>query len=158
MNTSVTTVEITMPLIITTPISLIISLVSPMPAAMGTMARMVVRVVIMMGRMRRGQALRMAVSRSSPISRRILMYSTRMMELFTTVPASMIRVTREMMERSFPHRGRAKRAPVKATGRIIMTITGIRKDSNWAASTKYTRPNATSRASSRSPKLSIMLA
>ena len=60
------------------------------------------------------------------------------------------------MDRSRPVRGRANRAPLKATGRIIITMTGIRKDSNWAASTKYTRPRATTRASSRSLKLSIM--
>ena len=79
-----------------------------------------------------------------------------MMEALTTVPASMIRATREIMDRSRPVTGRANRAPVKATGRIIMTMTGMRKDSNWEARTKYTRPRATTRASSRSEKLSIM--
>ena len=59
-----------------------------------------------------------------------------MMEALTTVPASIIRATREIMDRSRPVRGRANRAPVKATGRIIITITGMRKDSNWEASTK----------------------
>ena len=79
-----------------------------------------------------------------------------MMEALTTVPASMIRATREIMDRSRPVRGRANSAPPKATGRIIITITGMRKDSNWLASTKYTRPRATSRASSRSLKFSVM--
>ena len=127
-----------------------------MPNAMGTMARTVVSVVIIMGRIRRGQAFMIAVSRSSPICRRILIYSTKMMELFTTVPASMIKDTREIMDRSRPVRGRANSAPVKATGRISITITGIRKDSNCAARTKYTRPMATSRASSRSEKFSVI--
>ena len=79
-----------------------------------------------------------------------------MMEALTTVPASIIRATREIMDRSRPVTGRANSAPLKATGRIIITITGMRKDSNWEASTKYTSPRATSRASSRSEKLSIM--
>ena len=73
MNSSVTTVEMIMPLIMVTPMSLIISLESPIPRAMGIMAKMVVRVVIMTGRTRRGQALRMASSRLSPISRRMRM-------------------------------------------------------------------------------------
>ena len=46
------------------------------------------------------------------------------------VPASIIRATREIMDRSRPVTGRANSAPLKATGRIIMTMTGIRKDSN----------------------------
>ena len=45
---------------------------SAMPRAMGTRARMVVRVVISTGRTRRGQAWRMASSRLSPRSRRWL--------------------------------------------------------------------------------------
>ena len=49
-------VEITIPEIMVTPMSDIISLVSPTASAMGTMAKMVVRVVIRMGRTRRGQA------------------------------------------------------------------------------------------------------
>ena len=65
-------VEITMPLIMTTPMSDIISLVSPMPSAMGTIARIVVKVVIITGRMRNGQAWRMASSRLSPRYRRCL--------------------------------------------------------------------------------------
>ena len=139
------------------PMSDIISLVSPIPMAMGTMARMVVRVVIKMGRTRRGQAWRMAVSRSSPRARRILMYSTRMMEELTTVPASMMMETRDSMERSRPVTGRPNRDPVKATGRISMTITGMRKLSNCTARTKYTSSSAAARAMSRSPKLSIMV-
>ncbi len=43
---------------------------SAMPRAMGTRARMVVRVVISTGRTRRGQARRMASTRLSPRSRR----------------------------------------------------------------------------------------
>ncbi len=43
---------------------------SAMPRAMGTRARMVVRVVISTGRTRRGQAWRMASTRLSPRSRR----------------------------------------------------------------------------------------
>ena len=46
------------------------------------------------------------------------------------MPASIIRATREIMDRSRPVRGRANSAPVKATGRIIITMTGMRKDSN----------------------------
>ena len=70
--------------------------------------------------------------------------------------ARMMRATREIMDRSRPVTGRANRAPEKATGRIIMMMTGMRKDSNWAARIKYTRPMATSSASSRSVKLSII--
>ena len=84
------------------------------------------------------------------------MYSTRMMEELTTVPASMMMATRVIMDRSRPVSGRANRAPVKATGRIIMTMMGMRKDSNWAASTKYTNPSATASASSKLVKLSTM--
>ena len=64
------------------------------------------------------------------------MYSTRMIEELTTVPASIIIDTSARMDRSRPVRGRANRAPVKATGRISMTMTGMAKDSNWTASTK----------------------
>ena len=119
-----------MPLIMVMPMSLIISLVSPQPMAMGTMARMVVSVVIITGRTRSGQAFKMASSRLSPIFRRILIYSTRMMEELTTVPASMMMATREIMDISRPVSGRANSAPAKATGRIIIMMTGMRKDSN----------------------------
>ena len=68
--------------------------------------------------------------------RRILMYSTRMMEELTTVPASMMMATRAIMDMSRPVRGRANSAPVKATGRMSMTMTGMAKDSNCTASTK----------------------
>ena len=156
MNSSVTTVEMTMPLIMVMPISVIISLVPPIPKAMGTMARTVVKVVIRMGRTRRGQAWRMASSRLSPMPRRILMYSIKMMELLTTVPASMMMDTNARMDISRPVRGRANRAPVKATGRIIMTMAGMTKDSNCTASTKYTSSRATTRAKPRSEKLSIV--
>ena len=88
--------------------------------------------------------------------RRILIYSIKMMELLTTVPASMMMATSAIIDRSRPVMGRANRAPVKATGRIIMTMAGMTKDSNCTASTKYTSSRATSRAKPRSPKLSIM--
>ena len=98
----------------------------------------------------------MASSRLSPMPRRILMYSTRMMEALTTVPASMIMATRAIIDISRPVRGRANRAPVKATGRIIMTMAGMVKDSNCTASTKYTSNRATTRAKPRSEKLSMV--
>ena len=80
-----------------------------------------------------------------------------MMEELTTVPASIISATSETIDRSRPVSGSANSAPEKATGRIIMTMTGMRKDSNWDASTNYTSPSATMSASNRSPKFSIML-
>ena len=46
---------------------------------------------------------------------------------------------------------------MKATGRISMTMTGMRKLSNWTARTKYTNSRAAARAMSRLPKLSIMV-
>ena len=73
MKSRVTTVEITMPLIITTPMGWSISLPSPVPTAMGIKASTVVRVVIIMGRTRRGQASMIASSFSWPRSRRMLM-------------------------------------------------------------------------------------
>ena len=59
------------------------------------------------------------------------------------MPTSMIRASRTMMDRSCLVRGRPKRAPDRAMGRISITITGMIKDSNWAARMKYTRPMAT---------------
>ena len=67
---SVATVEMTMPVIMTTPIGFIISEPSPFENTIGTRPRMVVIAVIRTGRTRRGQALRMAVFLSSPRSRR----------------------------------------------------------------------------------------
>ena len=64
-------VETTIPEIMVMLMSLIISAApSARPKAMGTRARMVVRVVINTGRIRRGQAWRMASTRLSPCSRR----------------------------------------------------------------------------------------
>ena len=68
------TVETSIPAIMVVPMSLIISFILPvMPSAVGTRARMVVSVVISTGRIRSGQAWRMASSRVSPRSRRCLM-------------------------------------------------------------------------------------
>ncbi len=55
-----------------------------------------------------------------------------------------------------PNRNCVDSEPSRLTGRIIITITGIRNDSNWDASTKYTRPSATIRAVPRLRKESIM--
>ena len=64
-------VEMVMPLIMVMLMSDIISAApSDMPRAMGIRARIVVSVVISTGRIRRGQAWRMASSRLSPRSRR----------------------------------------------------------------------------------------
>ena len=41
-------------------------------------------------------------------------------------------------------------------GRMSITMTGMRKDSNWAARMKYTRPVATTMANSRVWKFSII--
>ena len=73
MNSNVMPVEMIIPLIMVRHISVIISGVSPVARAMGTIARTVVMVVIMTGRIRRGQAWRMASSRLSPLPRRTLM-------------------------------------------------------------------------------------
>ena len=73
-----------------------------------------------------------------------------MMEALTTVPASMMSATMEIIEMSLPVTGRANSAPEKAMGSIIIMMTGMTKDSNCAASTKYTRHSATNSASSRS--------
>jgi tRNA-dihydrouridine synthase len=70
--------------------------------------------------------------------------------------ARYIDMSLEELKSPRPVIGRINSAPEKATGRIIMMMTGIRKDSNCAASTKYTKPSATTRASSRSLKLSII--
>ena len=72
MKSKVTTVEITMPKIITMPMGWSISLPSPVPTAMGIRASTVVRVVIRMGRTRRGQAARIASFFSMPLARRML--------------------------------------------------------------------------------------
>ena len=48
----------------------------------------------------------------------------------------MMMATRAIMDMSRPVRGRANRAPVKATGRMSMTMMGMAKDSNCTASTK----------------------
>ena len=80
------------------------------------------------------------------------------MEALTTVPASMMRETSEIIERSLPVSGSAKSAPAKAMGRIIMMMTGMTKDSNCEASTKYTRPTETMSARPRSEKFSIIAA
>ena len=58
------------------------------------------------------------------------------MEELTTVPTSITRESRTIMDRSIPVMGRPKRAPDRATGRMSITITGRTKDSNWAARMK----------------------
>ena len=52
------------------------------------------------------------------------------------MPTSMIRASRTIIERSIPVRGRPNNAPERAMGRMSMTITGIRNDSNCAARMK----------------------
>lgn len=79
-----------------------------------------------------------------------------MIDALTTVPASMISDTREIIEISLPVSGNATSAPVNATGRISITMTGMVNDSNCTARTKYTSPRATTSARSRLPKLSII--
>ena len=59
-------VEITIPVIITTPIGFIISEPSPLEHTIGTRPRIVVIAVISTGRTRRGHAFRIAVFLSSP--------------------------------------------------------------------------------------------
>ena len=65
-----------------------------------------------------------------------LMESTRTMDELPTVPINIMSASRTIMDRSMPVSGRPKRAPDKATGKIIMTMTGMIKDSNWAARIK----------------------
>ena len=101
--------------------------------ASGTMPTMVDREVMRIGRKRVDTPSRIAVFRSSPASRRSRMMSTRMIELFTTVPTSSTRPTITGIDTGLSAMNRAAETPARLSGIAIITVTGWTKDRNWAA-------------------------
>lgn len=111
---------------------------SPKPKHMGKSARMVVALVMIIGRIRNWAAIMIASSNGCPSSFRRLMASTRMIELFTAIPANMITPIKAIMFNVCPVSKKAQIHPTPAKGMVSRIVNGWRRDSNWAAITMYT--------------------
>ena len=72
------------------------------------------------------------------------------------MPTSMTKPMREMTLSSVPLSSRARKPPVKARGMVNMTMSGSRRDWNWATMTKYTSTTPSSSISMTCPMASIM--
>ena len=89
--------------------------------------------VMRMGRRRVCPACRMASRRGNPRSRNCVMNSMSRMALFTTMPASIMMPSSDMMLTVVRVTSSKKNTPIPASGRLNMIASGLSKDSNWAA-------------------------
>ena len=117
----------------------------PPPMAMGIMERIVVRLVIRMGRRRVAPASMSAVL-NSMVPRYWLAVSTKRMPLFTTVPIKIRNPRMEVMLMVTPVKPSSPKDPTRLNGIVVITMTENFGDSNWAAMTTNTRNTATAMA------------
>ena len=113
-----------------------ISAPSPRPSAIGVSPRMVVSVVIRMGRSRIWPAATIASALAIPSRRSRLMQSTSTMAFFTTIPASITTPIRTITLRVDPESRSAHTTPIAASGIVKRIRNGCSSDSNWLAITK----------------------
>ena len=113
-----------------------ISAPSPSPSAIGASARIVVRVVIRIGRSRISPAATMASTFAIPSRRSRLMQSTSTMAFLTTMPASMTTPMSTMTLIVDPESRSAQTTPIAPSGIVKRIRNGCISDSNWLAITK----------------------
>ena len=133
--------EATRPPIITRAMPCIISLFLPIPSPMGSMERMVVRVVIRIGRRRMAPAS-ISASSSGISCLSWLTVSTYNIPLFTTIPASIKNPIKETILMVIPAIYSRKTEPTRLKGIHIITMKEKRGDSNCMAITRKTRNTA----------------
>ena len=109
---------------------------SPSPIAIGSSPRMVVAVVIRIGRMRRRPASTRASSRDIPSERSMFTASIRTMAFLTTIPASITAPIIPTTLTEWPVSTSARTAPMIPSGTVNMTTNGCRRDSNSQAITR----------------------
>ena len=135
MTSKVIIVDVTSPPITANAIGERKEAPSPNPKHIGNMANMVVALVINIGRIRNWAAIMIASSSGCPSSRKRLMASTRMMELFTAIPANMMIPIKAIILNVCPVNKNARIHPTPATGIVNKIVNGCSNDSNCAAIT-----------------------
>ena len=95
---------------------------SPNPMVKGKSARMVVRLVMIMGRMRCRPASRIASRLAIPPFRNWLILSTRMIESFTAIPTSIIMPIKAMMLKVLPRKKKVSTVPTRAKGMVSKMV------------------------------------
>ena len=119
----------------------------------GTMPKIVVRDVMMIGRRRRRPASCIASSRGVPSRRSSFIASSFKIESLmmiphvTTIPIALIRFN------VCPHSQRTSREAAMSIGNSRRTMRGCTKLSNWAASMKYMSKTDTMRMTTSSPSI-----
>ena len=111
---------------------------SPNPKHIGNKARIVVRLVMMIGRIRCWAAPFMASVSVNPSALSLLAASTSKMELLTAIPASMMIPIKAIIFNVWPVIKKANILPTPAKGIVNKIVKGCLKDSNCAAMTIYT--------------------
>ena len=97
---------------------------SPNPISIGTKPKIAVKVVINIGRIRCLPALIIALRLSKPSSYSWLILSTRIMELFTAIPPSIIIPIIEMIFSGVPRIKKVKIEPTNANGMVNRIVKG----------------------------------
>ena len=112
---------------------------SPKPKHIGNKARIVVRLVMIIGRIRCCAALIIASFNSTPCAFSWLMRSTKIIELFTAIPANIIKPINAIIFNVSPKSRNAQMLPTPASGIVNKIVNGWRSDSNCEAITMYTK-------------------
>ena len=97
---------------------------SPNPITIGMSARMVVRVVIRIGRIRCRAAVMIASCRPYPNFRSWVILSIRMMEAFTVIPANMIIPISAIIFMGRPKTKKVMNVPANDSGTESMIVNG----------------------------------
>src|SRR5712692_5769156 len=122
------------------------SLPVPVPIAVGTMPIAIAKLVMRMGRSRRGPALSSASSTGSPSRMCCSAPSTRRMAFLVTRPISRMTPIIAPSERFLPASRSPRRAPISASGSDTMMVNGCLSDSNCEARTMKMKMNARPKA------------
>ena len=135
MTIRLMTVEVTNPPITAIAIGERSEAPSPKPNVIGKRARIVVSVVIRIGRIRCWPDSTMASVSSIPDCFNWLIRSTKIIELFTAIPTSITMPITPIMLIVVPVRKNNKIAPTTANGIVNKIVKGCNSDSNCEAST-----------------------
>ena len=135
--------EAVRPPMITSAIPCIMTPLSPSPSPMGIMDRIVVNVVIRIGRRRVLPEATSASSVDIPSSRSIFAESTNRIPLFTTIPINIRNPIRDTILMVLCVMNNSRKDPISAKGIHIMTMKENLGDSNCIAITRNTRNVAT---------------
>ena len=124
MTTNVIMVEVNNPPITATAIGERSEAPSPNPKHIGSRARMVVKLVMIIGRIRCWAAVLMASVKFSPSALSLFAASTNRMELLTAIPANMIIPMKAIMFRDEPLSKNAYIQPTPAKGMVNNMVNG----------------------------------